>query len=202
MSISRRRFLGLSSLALIGIGISACTSTKDSTSSDSTNGAAAPASPTDAKSHRVVALGPGQAENLLSIGILPVGMALPHKATTIPSHITSSFGDRFDLDSITPVGDPAKPDVDLIRALNPTVIYATDDLDPTIIDALGAFAAVVTTDPSPAQWRDSLLTQAEAIGRRTEAKKQLNLYDAEATKLANKHSTQASSTENTSTKED
>ncbi|MDO4909276.1 MAG: ABC transporter substrate-binding protein [Corynebacterium sp.] len=191
-SISRRQFLGFGVMGAAALALAACSNKNDSQASSSTStSSAATAAPTDANSQRVVALGAGQTADLLELGILPVGIALPDGETTVPQYLRDAYGSKFDLDSIKLVGSRTAPDFVAISDLKPTRIYAAADTDPQLLSSLRAITAVTTTDNVPANWRDNLLTIAEAVGKKTEAQKKIDLYSSDVQAISKKLSSPA-----------
>ena len=111
--ISRRGFLGLvaaGAVASVGV-LAACGKTK------STNEAANTTSEATGDTQRVVALNTGQLDNLLMLGIVPVGVAAAKGAELIPQFIKDKFGSQYDLDSIANCGLRQTPNVEAISKL-------------------------------------------------------------------------------------
>ncbi|MCK2199533.1 ABC transporter substrate-binding protein [Corynebacterium callunae] len=178
-NISRRSFLG----AMIGASalvVAACAnSSKDSTASSSTT-----ATTDTEQEQRVVALNTGQLDNLLNLGILPVGVAAAKNADLIPQFLRERFGDKFDLDSIADCGLRAEPDVEAIAALNPTLICANSRAEETVLEKLRAIAPVVTGAGGGENWKEDLVTIAAAVNKEAEAKNLLAAYEAKAAEVA------------------
>ena len=117
--ISRRGFLGLvaaGAVASVGV-LAACGKTNSINEATNTSEAAG-------DTQRVVALNTGQLDNLLMLGIVPVGVAAAKGAELIPQFIKDKFGSQYDLDSIANCGLRQTPNVEAISKLEPTLICA------------------------------------------------------------------------------
>lgn len=173
-TISRRNFLGL------GFAVSAATLAACSTnSSDSTTAATASDSNSSSgnDTSRVVVLNTGQLDNMLLLGILPVGSAKAKGADLIPTFIADRFGKEFDLDSIKDCGVRTNPDMETIAALKPTLICANDRTDKAILDQLRKIAPVVTGSGGGENWKEDFITIADAVGKKAEAENYLKEFE-------------------------
>ena len=173
--ISRRGFLGLvaaGAVASVGV-LAACGKT------NSTNEAANTSEATG-DTQRVVALNTGQLDNLLMLGIVPVGVAAAKGAELIPQFIKDKFGSQYDLDGIANCGLRQTPNVEAISKLEPTLICANERTDEEILTKLRDIAPVMTGKGGGENWKDDLATIAEAVGKKDEAKKLLDAYLADA----------------------
>jgi iron complex transport system substrate-binding protein len=176
---SRRAFLGGSAGLAATAFLAACTGdggdSAPSTSSAS-GGTSAPS--------RVVALSTGHLDHLLTLGIVPVGLAVAKSSGTdtrgIPDYINDRFGDTMDLGSIEVVGERQTPDLEKIAGLDPDLILSNDRTDRAQLDKLGGIARVVTTNGGSERWKEDLGILADAVGRRDQADKQLADYEARA----------------------
>ena len=137
--------------------VTACSSNNgNSTSSSSSESASAGA---DSK-NRVVALNTGQLDNLLTLGILPVGVAAAKGGELIPKFIRDAFGTQYDLDSIADCGLRQSPDVEAIAKLEPSLICANSRTDKEILKKLEDIAPVVTGEGGGENWKQDLVTVA------------------------------------------
>lgn len=171
MSISRRQFLGLSALtALSGLTLAACTSDDKSTTGEDGG----------SEEQRVIALNTGQLDNLLTLGILPVGAAAAKGAKVIPEFIREEFGSDYDLDSVEDCGVRANPDLEKIASLKPTLICANSRTDEAILEQLRAIAPVVTGEGGGENWKEDLITIADAVGKKDQAQALLDQYEKDA----------------------
>ncbi|MFP7364563.1 ABC transporter substrate-binding protein [Corynebacterium callunae] len=183
-NISRRAFLG-AMLGASAVVVAACTSSSNNTSAEGSSTTAGSTEPSSAdQTQRVVALNTGQLDNLLTLGILPVGVAAAKNADLIPEFIRNRFGADFDLDSIVNCGLRAEPDVEVIASLNPTLICANSRTDETILEKLRAIAPLVTGAGGGENWKEDFTTIAAGVGKEAEAKTLLADYEQRAAKIA------------------
>lgn len=163
VQISRRGFLRLSSvLGLAGLA-AACS---NSTSTES--------SPSE---QRIVVLNTGQLENMLQLGILPVGSAKAKGADLIPAFVREHYGSQFDLDSIADCGVRANPDLEAIAALAPTLICTNERTDAAILEQLKQIAPVVTGDGGGENWKKDFVTIASAVNKAAEAESLIATFE-------------------------
>ena len=181
--ISRRTFLG-SLLGVSAVAIAACSSSTQNEQVQVSSTEKSPTSPKPANDQRIVALNTGQLDNLLLLGITPVGVAAAKNADLIPQFLKDRFGSKMDLDGIVDCGLRQDPDVEAIASLSPTLICANSRADETLLEKLRAIAPVVTGEGGGENWKHDLMTIAEAAHKGTEAKKLLEEYEATAAKIA------------------
>lgn len=153
--VNRRTFLQLAALSTAGF-LAACAADTAETAGD-------------AEEQRVVALNTGQLDNLLTLGILPVGAAKAKGAGVVPQFIRDEFESEFDLDSIADCGVRATPELETIAALKPTLICANSRTDEAVLKQLRAIAPVVIGEGGGENWKEDLLTIAKAVGKEDRA---------------------------------
>lgn len=174
--INRRDFLRLAAgFTLAGAAAGALVACGNSSTSESSSSETA-----GATDMRVVALNTGQLDNLLELGILPVGAAKAKDADVIPQFIRDRYGKDFDLDSIADCGLRQNPDLEAIAALEPTLICANSRTDEAILTQLRAIAEVVTGEGGGENWKQDLATIAQAVGKGDEAEAKLKEYEDDA----------------------
>lgn len=176
--ISRRGFLG-ASLGATAIALVAC-SQSDKTGQSST---AAEGSAGGSEEQRIVALNTGQLDNLLLLGIAPVGVAAAKNADLIPQFLRDRFGDDMDLDSIADCGFRQDPDAEIIANLQPTLICANSRSDEALLEKLRAIAPVVTGEGGGENWKQDLMTIAKAADKGVDAQALLDEYEASAVEV-------------------
>ena len=174
--ITRRGFLGLA-IAAGAATLAACTASSDS-SSDSTSLSSSSAEATSGNdTSRVVVLNTGQLDNMLLLGILPVGSAKAKGADLIPEFISQRFGSEFDLSTIKDCGVRANPDMEAIAALKPTLICANNRTDEAILEQLRKIATVVTGSGGGENWKEDFVTIADAVGKKSDAETLLKEFE-------------------------
>ncbi|OJH98858.1 ABC transporter substrate-binding protein [Corynebacterium diphtheriae] len=164
--VNRRTFLQLAALSTAGF-LAACAADTAETAGD-------------AEEQRVVALNTGQLDNLLTLGILPVGAAKAKGAGVVPQFIRDAFEGEFDLDSIADCGVRATPELETIAALKPTLICANSRTDEAVLKQLRAIASVVIGKGGGENWKEDLLTIAKAVGKEDRAQELLGQYEQDA----------------------
>lgn len=133
---------------------------------------------------RIVALNTGQLDNLLTLGILPVGVAAAKGAELIPHFIREKFGGEYDLDSIENCGLRQNPNIEVIGKLSPTLILANERTDEGILAKLRDIAPVVTGKGGGENWKADFTTVAAAVDKHDQASKLLEEYQAAAAEFA------------------
>ncbi|MGE2818031.1 serine/threonine-protein kinase [Mycobacterium heidelbergense] len=128
----------------------------------------------------VAALGPGDPDAVLSLGVQPVAMTEPQGSA--PSWLQSLVR------SSTPV--LATPDPAAISATKPDLIIDTGDIDHATYSALSAIAPTLTRpadNPQDWDWQKQLSWIATALGRSDTAKSILNDAAAQQNKIKSDH---------------
>lgn len=166
-------------LALATVAAAACGSvedTTDTTAADNTTTTEAettgPVTVTDARGEEitldapateVVGLEWGPIEMLVSLGVMPVGVA------DVEGYTTWVAAAPLD-ETVTDVGLRGEPSIDALVALEPELVVATTSLAPNIIEQIEEYAPVLTVRAAAAerpvdQMRDNVRLLAEAVGK-------------------------------------
>lgn len=112
----------------------------------------------------------GFEDNLLSMGLVPIG---------VPTYEGVGFTPYLADQLTTASGiDPYNPNLQVIASLNPDLIICTDAQDP-IYDQLNKIAPTVLLAYDP-DWRKVHLKLGEIVGKTKEAEEALQQYDASA----------------------
>ncbi|ALC06224.1 ABC-type cobalamin/Fe3+-siderophores transport system, component [Corynebacterium deserti GIMN1.010] len=182
-TISRRSFLS-AMLGTTALAIAACTPTAQSDSQSAEQSPTPDNSSGPDSTQRIVALNTGQLDNLLLLGITPVGVAAAKNADLIPQFLRDRFGSTMDLDSIANCGLRQDPDIEAIANLAPTLICANSRTDEAILSKLRAIAPVVTGEGGGENWKQDFLTIADAAGKSEKATSLLSAYEDSAAAVA------------------
>lgn len=176
--------VGLLTAALL---MTACGTTEDPTepSADDT-AASGPVTVTDARGEevvlengpatKVVALEWMEAENLVTLGVMPVGVA---DTAGYSTWVTAAPLD----DSVQDVGTRGEPSIDSIVALEPDLVIMEDDRGEGLVQQLEEYAPVVVIEGSDAtggnieQMKTNFTTIAQAVGKEDEAEQVLEDFD-------------------------
>ncbi|MBG6104041.1 iron complex transport system substrate-binding protein [Micromonospora vinacea] len=183
--MTRTRFTAL--LAVVAaLTLSACGTTENAASPEtSASAASGPVTLTDSRGKeitlkapatKVVGLEWGEVEMLVSLGVMPVGVADPKGYGT---WVTSAKLDP----GVKDVGTRGEPSVDSIVALQPDLVVMEDDRGANMVSQLEKFVPVVVAKGSDAtdnlgRMRNDLNMIAKAVGKTTEAEKLLADFDA------------------------
>jgi len=127
---------------------------------------------------KVVVISTGQADALLSLGIVPAGSTAGDGAAMIPPYLYAAFpGQKQALDGVKYVGNRFAPDLESIANIKPDLI---------VMNNAGKDAKALYTGLSAlAQgtglyWKQDFLLLADAVGKADQAQKWLADYHAEA----------------------
>ncbi|SCL37141.1 iron complex transport system substrate-binding protein [Micromonospora pallida] len=173
--------------AVAALALSACGTTEDPAASPAPADTAAsgPVTVTDSRGKavtlkapatKVVALEWAEAETLVSLGVMPVGVA------DTKAYATWVGAAKLD-PSVTDVGTRAEPSVDAIVALQPELVVMEAERGATLVDQLEKYVPVLVTKGSDAKdnlgrMRSDVTMIAQATGRTAEGEKLLADFDA------------------------
>lgn len=121
----------------------------------------------DAPATEVVGLEWGVIENLISLGVMPVGVADVEGYTAWVSAAPLDEG-------VVDVGLRGEPSIDALVALEPDLVVATTDLPANIIEQIEGLVPVLVVRAAAAerpvdQMRDNIRLIAQAVGKEPEA---------------------------------
>jgi len=138
----------------------------------------------DEAPQRVVVISTGQADAMLSLGIVPVGSTAGDGADMIPQYLYDAYPDlTSELDGIESVGSRFDPDIEAIANLKPDLIVLNlagkDDAD-AFYESLSAIAPTIATQGTGLYWKQDFLLLADSVGKTEQAQAWLDDYHAEA----------------------
>lgn len=119
---------------------------------------------------RIVALTNEATEDLLALGIVPIGAVRSANANPWFDHVAGQLGDTV------LVGEELAPELETIAALEPDLILGNKKRHEKIYDQLSAIAPTVFVENVTGQWKDNIEVYAEASGRTAEADAVLAAY--------------------------
>ena len=130
----------------------------------------------DAPATEVVGLEWGVIENLISLGVMPVGVADVEGYTAWVSAAPLDEG-------VVDVGLRGEPSIDALVALEPDLVVATTDLPANIIEQIEGLVPVLVVRAAAAerpvdQMRDNIRLVAQAVGKEAEADALVERVDA------------------------
>lgn len=173
-------FAALSGVLLLG----AC-GTSEKPSGASGERAGGPVTVTDSRDQKVrlkapakkvVALEWGEAEMLVSLGVMPVGVA------DVKGYASWVTAEKLD-DSVKDVGTRAEPSVDSVVGLEPDLVVMEEGRGAALVKQIEKYVPVVVAKGSDAsdnlnRMRDDFRMIAKAVGKDAEASRQLKDFDA------------------------
>lgn len=131
---------------------------------------------------RVVVLATGQADAVITHGIVPVGATVALGAALVPDYLRRISPElASQIDAMEDLGARGEPNAEAIAALAPDLILmnATGDAKVDTYDRLSEIAPVVATQGTGLHWKEDFLLLSDALGRREAAEQWLDDYHAE-----------------------
>lgn len=190
MALTRRAFAATTAAALTALVLAACGTTEDPADEAGAASGAPAAGPVDITDERgplhldapakaVVSLEWGLTENLVALGVKPIGQA------DVKGY---NIWDRSaPIDASTPdVGTRGEPSLDAIAALKPDLVVTTKDLPENVIAQISKTTKVLTLRGSDGAdpigyMRKTVTTLAQATGTTPQGEKLLSDFDAKIT---------------------
>ena len=127
-----------------------------------------------AKPERVIVLDTGELDNVLSLGIEPVGIAHPADAAIAPEYLDA--GEAADLGAYDAL------DLEQIKNLEPDLILGTTLRidDDGLKERLQEIAPTVLAPRPGVLWKENFLLNADALGEEEQARELLDAYEERA----------------------
>jgi iron complex transport system substrate-binding protein len=132
------------------------------------------------KPTRVVVLDSGELDDVLALGITPVGMATTAGQNGVPSYLA----DRAQ--GIKTVGGISELNLEAIAALKPDLILGSKLRANDLYDKLSAIAPTVFSIRPGFPWKENFLLVADAVGEEDKATGILNDYQKRANDVKSK----------------
>ena len=126
---------------------------------------------------RVIVLDNGALDNLLALGVKPVGAAPIFLDKPFTGYLVEQAED------VERVGTINEPNLEAIAVLQPDLIIGSKDVQEAIYDQLSSIAPTVFTEDIAANWRDRLMLHAAAMNKSDAADALLADYDAAVTEF-------------------
>ncbi|MFD4246600.1 ABC transporter substrate-binding protein [Streptomyces sp. NPDC058525] len=126
---------------------------------------------------RVVVLDVGELDNVVSLGMQPVGYAPSEGDEGIPEYLKKDAGDPKSVGTINSLN------LEAINALKPDLILGSQLRAADKYDALSKIAPTVFSIRPGFPWKENYLLNAAALDKTAEAKAKLDAYQAKAAKL-------------------
>ncbi|NLU82632.1 iron-siderophore ABC transporter substrate-binding protein [Rhodococcus sp. HNM0569] len=128
----------------------------------------------EAKPQRVVVLDGGELDDVLSLGMTPVGLASPESAAGQPSYLADK------LDGVADVGTINNLNLEAITALEPDLILGSKLRADKLYPQLSSIAPTVFGIRPGFPWKENFLLVADALGEEEKAEQTLNSYQQRA----------------------
>ncbi|MFE2495534.1 ABC transporter substrate-binding protein [Streptomyces scopuliridis] len=126
---------------------------------------------------RVVVLDVGEFDNVVSLGVEPVGYAPTEGDESIPSYLRKGAGDPKSVGTINNLN------LEAIAGLEPDLILGSQLRAADKYKALSAIAPTVFSIRPGFTWKENYLLNAQALDRTAQAKAELAAYDKKAAAL-------------------
>lgn len=126
---------------------------------------------------RVVVLDVGELDNVVSLGMQPVGYAPSEGDEGIPEYLKKDAGEPKSVGTINSLN------LEAINALKPDLILGSQLRAADKYDALSKIAPTVFSIRPGFPWKENYLLNAAALDKTAEAKAKLGAYEAKAAKL-------------------
>lgn len=119
---------------------------------------------------RVVVLDSGEIDQVLSLGVTPVGIASPKDASSQPAYLEDQLAD------VQTVGTTSELNFEAIAALKPDLILGSKLRVDESYDQLSQIAPTVLSIRPGFPWKENFLLTADALGLENKAVEVLNEY--------------------------
>jgi iron complex transport system substrate-binding protein len=126
------------------------------------------------KPERVVVLDSGELDDVLALGITPVGMATTAGQAGVPSYLAGKA------QGIKTVGGISELNLEAIAALKPDLILGSKLRANDLYDKLSAIAPTVFSIRPGFPWKENFLLVADSVGEEDKATGSLNDYQKRA----------------------
>ncbi|MFD3311708.1 ABC transporter substrate-binding protein [Streptomyces sp. NPDC058694] len=130
-----------------------------------------------ARPKRVVVLDVGELDNVVSLGVQPVGWAPTEGSAGIPSYLKKDAGSPKDVGTINALN------LEAIAGLKPDLILGSELRAAKLYPQLSKIAPTVFSIRPGFTWKENYLLNAAALDRTAEAKTQLAAYEKKARAL-------------------
>ncbi|GAA3433859.1 ABC transporter substrate-binding protein [Kutzneria kofuensis] len=131
----------------------------------------------DHKPTRVVVLDTGELDNVVALGVQPVGVAFPDGSPNMPSYVGDKGGKPAD------VGTTNTLNLEAIAALKPDLILGSKLRAEKQYPLLAKIAPTVFTERPGYTWKSNFRLNSAALDRTEQADKMISDYEAAARKL-------------------
>ncbi|QOR67121.1 iron-siderophore ABC transporter substrate-binding protein [Cytobacillus suaedae] len=119
---------------------------------------------------KVVVLDPGALDNVLALGITPLGAPTMQLDMPFPEYLSEQTK------GIEHIGTAYEPNYETIAALKPDVIFGNKQYHEKLYEQLKTIAPTVIVETAGTTWKENLKVQAQALGLESKADELLSNY--------------------------
>lgn len=119
---------------------------------------------------RVVAMDTGEIDDLVSLGITPVGVATTEGQTPVPEYLSAKVS------GAKQVGSVSEPNLEAIAALKPDLIISSKLRHDKLYAQLSQIAPTVFSVRPGYTWKENFSLVADALGEETKGEQVMNDY--------------------------
>ncbi|MBY6412704.1 iron-siderophore ABC transporter substrate-binding protein [Rhodococcus sp. BP-252] len=135
---------------------------------------------------RIVVIATGQLDSVLTLGVVPTGVAYGDGAALVPDYLAREFPQyASQMADFVDVGHRQSPDLEAIAALQPDLILANEAGSEENYETLSAIAPTVLTEGTGVNWKQDFLLLADALGRTQQAQSFLDEFTTRAHDFGN-----------------
>jgi iron complex transport system substrate-binding protein len=133
---------------------------------------------------RVVVIATGQTDAILTLDVVPVGVAHGDDADLVPRYVQEAFPQYAEqLAAVTAVGSRQNPNLEAIAALRPDLVLANAAASQDLYPVLAEIAPTVLVEGTGVNWKQDFLLLADSLGRQDRAQAFLDGFAADAAAL-------------------
>ena len=133
---------------------------------------------------RVVVIATGQTDAILTLGVVPVGVAYGDDADLVPRYVRDAFPQyAAQLATVASVGSRQSPNLESIAALHPDLVLANAAASQDTYPALSEIAPTVLVEGTGVNWKQDFLLLADSLGAEGTAQAFLDDFATDAAAL-------------------
>lgn len=137
-----------------------------------------------AEPKRIVVIATGQLDAVLTLGVVPTGVAYGDGAALVPEYLSREFPQySAEMAGFVDVGNRQAPNLEAIAALQPDLILANKAASEDNYGTLSTIAPTVLTEGTGVNWKQDFLLLADAVGRTEQAQTYLDDFVSRAEEL-------------------
>jgi iron complex transport system substrate-binding protein len=137
-----------------------------------------------ARPQRVVVIATGQTDAILTLGVVPVGVAYGDDADLVPRYVRDAFPQHAGaLAAVASVGSRQSPNLEAIAALRPDLVLANAAASQDAYPALSQIAPTVLVEGTGVNWKQDFLMLADSLGTEGTALAFLDEFATDAASL-------------------